>query len=225
MRLLVAALPRPRMQRQLMLLRRPVIGGGIADARLAQRDIGKRRIARRLVIDLCAAERGGERSCRRSSASWIAARSATGAMGMGATSFPVKLSRHPEEPRACAASRRTAAVHRRLWPILRGSPKTAMRLRMTVGRPLRARESDEASLHPQLGVDRDKAAVVEVADRDDAIDARAVDEAMLQCQRKIAAQDDAISRPPRLRRQPRQHCAAPRAASGVTAAHTVASVV
>src|SRR4051812_37590370 len=61
MGLLVAALPRPRMQRQLVLLGRAVIGGSIDDARLAERDIGKRRIARRLVIDMGAAERGGER--------------------------------------------------------------------------------------------------------------------------------------------------------------------
>ena len=61
MRLLVAALPRPGMQRELMLLGRAVVGGDIDDARLAERDIGKRRIARRLVIDMGAAERGGER--------------------------------------------------------------------------------------------------------------------------------------------------------------------
>ena len=58
MGLLVAALPRPRMQRQLVFLGRTVVGGSIDDARLAQRDIGKRRIARRLVIDMGAAKRG-----------------------------------------------------------------------------------------------------------------------------------------------------------------------
>ena len=61
MRLLVAALPRPRVQRQLMLLGRAVVGGSIDEPRFAERDIGKRRIARRLVIDMVAAERGGER--------------------------------------------------------------------------------------------------------------------------------------------------------------------
>src|SRR3954447_20197919 len=61
MGLLVAALPRPRMQRQLVFLGRAVVGGSIDDARLAQRDIGKRRIARRLVIDMGAAKRGSER--------------------------------------------------------------------------------------------------------------------------------------------------------------------
>src|ERR1700712_2942065 len=61
MRLLVAALPRPRMQRQLMLLGRAVIGRSIDDARLAERDIGKSRIARRLVIDVGTAERGAKR--------------------------------------------------------------------------------------------------------------------------------------------------------------------
>ena len=62
MGLLVAALPRPRMQRQLMLLGRAAVGGSIDDARLAERDIGKRRIARRLVIDMGAAKRRGERA-------------------------------------------------------------------------------------------------------------------------------------------------------------------
>src|SRR6201991_3730969 len=61
MGLLMAALPRPRMQRQLMFLGRTVVGGRIDDARLAERDIGKRRIARRLVIDMGAAKRGGQR--------------------------------------------------------------------------------------------------------------------------------------------------------------------
>src|SRR4051794_5851907 len=57
MRLLLPALPRPRMQGQLMLLGRSVVSGGVADARLAQGDIGKRGVARRLVIDAMAAER------------------------------------------------------------------------------------------------------------------------------------------------------------------------
>src|SRR5436305_12488978 len=61
MRLLVAALPRPRMQRQLMFLRRAVVAGCIDEARLAERDIGEVRVARRLVIDMRAAEREGER--------------------------------------------------------------------------------------------------------------------------------------------------------------------
>jgi hypothetical protein len=58
MRLLVAALPRPRMQRQQMLLGRPVVGGRIAEPRLAERDVRKRRIALRLVIDTMTAQRG-----------------------------------------------------------------------------------------------------------------------------------------------------------------------
>src|ERR1700712_94294 len=57
--------------------------------------------------------------------------------------------------------------------------------------PHRARDTG-ASLHPQLRIDRDEAAVVGVADRSDAVDARAVDQAVLQGKEKIAAQENAV---------------------------------
>lgn len=41
-----------------MLLRRPAIGRRISDTRLAERDIGKRRTARRGIVNTRAAQRG-----------------------------------------------------------------------------------------------------------------------------------------------------------------------
>src|SRR5512144_2691520 len=61
MRLALATLPRPGMQRQLMLERRLAAGGEIRNARFAERDIRKRRLTWRRVIDLRAAERCNER--------------------------------------------------------------------------------------------------------------------------------------------------------------------
>src|SRR6476646_11284321 len=78
MRLAMAALPRPHMQRELVLLARRVAGGKIGNTRLPEGDIGKRRRAWRLVIYFRAAKRctkraigderivyGGAQRCRR----------------------------------------------------------------------------------------------------------------------------------------------------------------
>ena len=65
MRLAVATLPRPGVQRQLMLERRLAAGGEIRNARFAERDLRKRRLTWRLVIDLRTAERRNERGVGR----------------------------------------------------------------------------------------------------------------------------------------------------------------
>src|SRR4051794_21407528 len=88
----------------------------------------------------------------------------------------------------------------RAWASLEGWKRAMVahpsRLAAKGGEHLRmtAERVAACSLHPQLGIDSDEAAVVEGADRGDAVDPRAVEQAVLQRERKIAAQDDAIAR-------------------------------
>src|SRR4051812_37590373 len=111
----------------------------------------------------------------------MAERSATVADGMGDSSQQLMTSsprrRGPITPGIACCGR--PLLHRRKREhTAYGSP------------PSRGRQ--RSSLHPSLRIDRDEAAVAGVADGGDAVDARAVEQAVLQGEDKIAAHENAV---------------------------------